>query len=225
MGVEVNVVRVFTDPTGEFGNILGIIDAAAVPEDQRLSVAKHLGYSETVFVELAALGSTVRAQIFTPATELAFAGHPTVGLGWWLSERGTPVESLEVPAGLVAVTRTNGLTKVRARAEWAAEATFLDLPTADDVVALDPDSFTDGHHYAWAWSDESAGAIRSRMFAPNLGIREDEATGADAVRITSRLQRDLVITQGRGSQIFTTYNGDGWVTIGGRTVPERTFTL
>ena len=32
-------------------------------------------------------------------TELPFAGHPTVGAAWWLRERGTPIRTLQVPAG------------------------------------------------------------------------------------------------------------------------------
>src|SRR5947208_2024547 len=44
------------------------------------SIAREFGHPETVFVlKPDNLGSTARVRIFTPATELAFAGHPTVG--------------------------------------------------------------------------------------------------------------------------------------------------
>lgn len=59
-------------------------------------MAAELGFSETVFVDDPATG-TIR--IFTPSTELAFAGHPTVGCAWLLAERGSPVESLRVSSG------------------------------------------------------------------------------------------------------------------------------
>ncbi|MBJ8345038.1 PhzF family phenazine biosynthesis protein [Antrihabitans sp. YC2-6] len=221
MAVDVAVVRVFTSPSGEFGNALGIVSALAVPEADRQTLAAQLGFSETVFVELTADAPIARVQIFTPATELPFAGHPSVGLGWWLDEVETPVDALDVPAGRVAVTRTNGLTKIRAQADWAPAFEFHDLASAADVDALNPTDFRSGHHYAWAWTDRSAGAIRSRMFAPDMGIAEDEATGAAAVRITARLQRDLTITQGRGSQIFTTVLDEDWIQLGGRCVAER----
>jgi len=45
------VLRVFVDESGEFGNLLGIVDGEAVPSDQRQQVAAAVGYSETVFVE------------------------------------------------------------------------------------------------------------------------------------------------------------------------------
>jgi predicted PhzF superfamily epimerase YddE/YHI9 len=219
--VAVDVVRVFTDTEGRFGNELGIVAAADVPEAQRQTLAAELGFSETIFVDETQEGRA-RAQIYTPAVELPFAGHPTVGLAWWLTDQKRPVTALEVPAGEVLVSQEGDITKVRAQAVWAPEFTFHDLASPAQVEALDPGSFADGHHYAWAWTDEAAGAIRSRMFAPLMGIAEDEATGAAAVRLTARLGRDLTITQGRGSQLTTSY-ADGWVTLGGRTVRDRTF--
>ena len=63
------------------------------------------------------------------------------------------------------------------------------------------------------------------MFANNLGVPEDEATGSAAVRITDYLSRDLTITQGNGSQIMTTWSADGWVTVGGRVVNDGIRTL
>lgn len=213
------MVRVFTDADGAFGNALGIVRGEDVPEPDRQALTHALGYSETIFVD-EPQGDTARAQIFTPAVELPFAGHPTVGLAWWLASTGRPVSSLQVPAGEVQVAYDAETTQVRARPEWAPEFTFHDCADPAEVEALDPSRFADGHHYAWAWVDEPAGSIRSRMFAPLMGIAEDEATGAAACRITERLGRGLSITQGRGSQLRTTYD-DGWVFLGGRTVFDR----
>jgi predicted PhzF superfamily epimerase YddE/YHI9 len=58
------------------------------------------------------------------------------------------------------------------------------------------------------------------MFAPHLGIREDEATGAGAVRITEHLNRDLTIIQGQGSMIQTVWSPEGWVQVAGRVVED-----
>ena len=58
------------------------------------------------------------------------------------------------------------------------------------------------------------------MFAVNLGVAEDEATGSAAVRITDYLARDLHITQGKGSVIETTWSPQGWVQVGGRVVDD-----
>jgi predicted PhzF superfamily epimerase YddE/YHI9 len=224
MGTDVSVVRVFTDSEGNFGNPLGVVDASKVAPADRQSLATQLGYSETIFVDLPASGSaTAHARIFTPTTELPFAGHPTVGLSWWLKNRGLPVRTLQVPAGIIAVGYEGEVTTVRARADWAPEFLFHELASTDEVTSADPNDYSDdAAHYIWAWIDEPQGHVRSRMFASDLGVPEDEATGAAAVRITDILSRDLTITQGKGSIIHTWWSPEGWVKVGGRVVDDGT---
>ncbi len=222
MSVDVTVLRVFTDASGNFGNPLGVVDAATVESDRHQRIATELGYSETTFINLPAAGSsTAGARIYTPATELAFAGHPTVGAAWWLQSVGTPIHTLQVPAGLVQVNYDNDITTVSARSDWSPEFAIHDLGGADELAAADPADYSDDvAHYLWTWIDETAGSLRSRMFAPNLGVAEDEATGSAAVRISDYLSRDLLITQGKGSIIETTWSPQGWVRIGGRVVND-----
>jgi predicted PhzF superfamily epimerase YddE/YHI9 len=222
MDIEVSVLRVFTAADGSFGNPLGVIDAATVPENSRQSIAAELGYSETIFIDLPEPGArTAHARIFTPATELPFAGHPSVGAAWWLRERGTPIHTLQLPAGIVEVRYSADLTAVVARAQWGPEFAVHDLPSVEHVLAADPAEYADdGYHYLWAWLDRDRGHIRSRMFANEAGVPEDEATGSAAVRMTDYLSCDLAITQGRGSEIHTTWSPEGWVTVSGRVVSD-----
>ncbi|MGW0175212.1 PhzF family phenazine biosynthesis protein [Rhodococcus sp. NPDC003322] len=224
MSIQVEVVRVFTDHDGRHGNPLGIVDAAQVPPPDRQRLATKLGFSETVFVDLPQPNAeATTAQIFTPATELPFAGHPTVGVSWWLTEQGLRVDTLEVPAGPVATHTSDGVTWVRAKADWAPEFTLHCKPDSAAVHAVDATSFTDGHHYVWAWAGE--GAIAARMFAPDFGVPEDEATGAAAIRITDHLRRNLHITQGRGSKILTRLTPNGWIEVGGLVQRDRPVTV
>jgi len=222
MAIDVTVLRVFTDQDGNFGNPLGVVDASTVDPSERQRIATQLGYSETIFIDLPAPGaSTTHARIFTPTTELPFAGHPTVGASWWLRDYGTPVNTLQVPAGIVQVTFEDDLTAVSARSEWAPEFAIHDLKSTDELFAADPDDYPeDVQNYLWTWLEEPAGTIRSRMFATNLGVPEDEATGAAAVRITDYLSRDLTIVQGKGSVIHTRWSPEGWVRIAGRVVSD-----
>src|SRR3954447_3948577 len=228
MPTDVTVLRVFTDANGDYGNPLGVVDATSVQPADRQRVAAELGYSETIFIHPPGdRVSTTAAHIFTPAVELPFAGHPTVGAAWWLRQRGTPVNTLRVPAGIVQVSRDvqpdGDFTVISARAEWAPDFTLHEMDSVEDVLDARPDDFGDAvEHYVWAWIDEARGAIRSRMFAAELGIPEDEATGAGAVRITEHLSRDLSITQGRGSQLRTNWSADGWVRVAGRVVYDGT---
>src|ERR1700761_1257226 len=113
MSVDVTVLRVFTDAAGDFGNPLGVVDAATVDLKQHQPIAAELGYSETIFVDVpAADGTSASARIYTPATELPFAGHPTVGAAWWLRSIGRPIDTLHTPAGVVRVHYDRDITAV-----------------------------------------------------------------------------------------------------------------
>jgi predicted PhzF superfamily epimerase YddE/YHI9 len=222
MAIDVTVLRVFTDQDGNFGNPLGVVDARQARPGERQRIATQLGYSETIFIDVPQSGAnTAHARIYTPAIELPFAGHPTVGASWWLRDRGTPVRTLQVPAGIVQVAYEDDLTAVSARSEWAPEFAIYDLASIDELFDADPDDYPDDiQNYLWTWTDRERGAIRSRMFAANLGVPEDEATGAAAVRITDYLSRDLTIVQGKGSIIETRWSPEGWVRIAGRVVSD-----
>ncbi len=222
MGIDITMLRVFTDSNGNFGNPLGVVDAGQVGPADRQRLATQLGYSETVFVDLPAAGSTTaHATIYTPRIQIAFAGHPTVGASWWLRENGTPINTLQVPAGLVQVSYGADRTSISARSEWAPEVALHEFDSADTLLAADSGDFSDDTaHYLWAWTDRAGGSLRARMFAANLGVPEDEATGSAAMRITDYLSRDLHITQGKGSIIDTTWNAEGWVGVAGRVISD-----
>jgi predicted PhzF superfamily epimerase YddE/YHI9 len=222
MATEANVLRVFTDAHGKFGNLLGVISAGAVPATDRQRVAAEFGYSDTIFLDDPTPGfGSVRAEIFTPALDLLLAGHPAVGAAWWPRERGKPIRSLQFRAGVVEIRYVGDLVTAEVFAEWTPEFTLHELSSPRDVIDVGPDDHVDGlSHYLWAWIDKWAGHIRSRALAPELGLGEDEATGAGAIRITEHLGRDLIITQGKGSVIYTFSSTRGWVAIGGRVLHE-----
>ena len=209
-----HVLRVFAGPAGSGGNPLGVfLDGADIAQEGRQDVAAELGFSETVFVEDAA---TARLRIFTPATELPFAGHPLVGTAWLLARARRWVDSLRPPAGRVATWEEDDRQWIRGRAEWAPPMALrqYDSPAAVDALAGPPVGV--GMLAAWAWEDETAGRMRARVFAPALGVDEDEATGAAAVVLSAALGRALVIRQGAGSELRARPGHDGSVEVGGR---------
>ncbi len=223
--MELNVLRVFLGPDGGGGNLLGVfLDGTGIEPGRRQSVARELGFSETVFVDEVHDASAHMA-IFTPGSELPFAGHPTVGTAWFLAERGQLVDVLHCKAGDVATWQEDGATWVRARPEWAPRFTFRELGSAEAVDTFDPPRLGEPGVYVWAWEDQRAGRIRSRCFPTDIGIPEDEATGAAAVVMGASIGRPFVIRQGVGSQIVVRPGPDGMVEIGGRTafVERRPF--
>jgi predicted PhzF superfamily epimerase YddE/YHI9 len=214
-----HLLRVFCDEDASGGNPLAVfLDGHEIPSESRQAVAAELGLSETVFVDDVGRGEI---RIHTPAVELEFAGHPTVGTAWLLAEQGSPVERLRPPAGEVAVRYANGASFVAARPEWAPPFEWDQLPSATEVGALAGPPR--GHDLigAWAWIDEEAGSVRTRVFPARLGIAEDEATGAASVLLGARLGRAIDIHQGRGSRILARPVADGYVEIGGRTVLDE----
>lgn len=211
---QLHVLRVFIGPDGRGGNPLGVfLDGAAIPPDRRQVVARDLNFSETVFVDDAAEGAI---RIFTPAVELPFAGHPSVGTAWLFRETGAPAMTLRLPAGEVPIRHDAERTWIRARPDWVHqfERRQLDAPAAVDAFA--GPALGDPGIYVWAWIDEAAGMIRARYFATDYGIVEDEATGAAAVKMGAVLGRPLTIRQGVGSEIVVSPLADGSVEIGGR---------
>jgi predicted PhzF superfamily epimerase YddE/YHI9 len=211
---ELHVLKVFVGPDGRGGNPLGVyLDGGAVPEDRRQAVARRLRFSETVFVDDPAEGAI---RIFTPAAELPFAGHPTVGTGWLLHETGAPATTLRPPAGDVPFRHDAERTWVRARPEWIHRHERRRLETPAAVDSFVGPALGDPGIYVWAWIDEAEGTIRARYFATDYGIVEDEATGAAAVAMGGDLRRDVTIRQGVGSEILVRPKPDGTVEIGGR---------
>lgn len=84
-----DVVDVFTDRPFT-GNPLAVVHGADGLDTGRLqAIAREFNLSETVFpLPPSADGASYRARIFTPAEELPFAGHPSVGVAWVLARDG-----------------------------------------------------------------------------------------------------------------------------------------
>ena len=80
---------VFTDELFG-GNQLAVFpDARDIPENRLQDVAREFNFSETTFVFPASdAAHTRRVRIFTPGTELPFAGHPTIGTAHVLATIG-----------------------------------------------------------------------------------------------------------------------------------------
>jgi trans-2,3-dihydro-3-hydroxyanthranilate isomerase len=79
------IADVFTDRPLE-GNQLGVFtDARDVDPGLMQKLARELNFAETVFVLPAEADGHARIRIFTPSSELPFAGHPTLGSAFVLA--------------------------------------------------------------------------------------------------------------------------------------------
>jgi trans-2,3-dihydro-3-hydroxyanthranilate isomerase len=100
------IVNVFTHNRGALtGNPLCVFESAAEFDSSVMqALARQFNLSETTFI-LPSSRADARVRIFTPAYEMPFAGHPTLGTAHVCRALGLGGESLrlEMQAGLIAV--------------------------------------------------------------------------------------------------------------------------
>src|ERR687886_1028143 len=98
------VADVFTDTPLEGNQLAVFTDGRDLDDETMQALARETKYSETVFVLPTEADADVRIRIFTPASELPFAGHPTLGTAFVL---GGPLQKIvlriETGAGVVPV--------------------------------------------------------------------------------------------------------------------------
>jgi PhzF family phenazine biosynthesis protein len=105
-------VDVFTSTPYHGNPVAVVLDGTGLSAEQMKRFANWMNLSETTFVlPVTDPGADYRVRIFTPAAELPFAGHPTLGTCHaWLASGGTPrqpgVIVQECQAGLVRLRRT-----------------------------------------------------------------------------------------------------------------------
>ncbi len=101
------------------GNGLAVVfDADHLSDDQMQRFAKWVNMAETVFfVESTEEEADYAIRIFTPTTELPFAGHPTLGAAHaWLESGGEPG-----PSGSLIQECRSGLIRLRVERKGTAE--------------------------------------------------------------------------------------------------------
>ena len=70
------------------GNPLAVFpEAEGLSDEQMQQIATEMNLSETTFVTPPEAGGDARVRIFTPAVELPFAGHPSIGTACTLVSR------------------------------------------------------------------------------------------------------------------------------------------
>ena len=110
-------VDVFTDHIFGGNQLAVFLEPRGLSDDEMQSIAKEMNLSETTFV-LPASGAeaAARVRIFTPARELPFAGHPTVGTAWVLANQG------QFPANVRELTLEENIGLVPVRLEGDTRA-------------------------------------------------------------------------------------------------------
>jgi trans-2,3-dihydro-3-hydroxyanthranilate isomerase len=130
------IVNVFTQNQGPFtGNPLCVFEnGAGISSEDMQSLARQFNLSETTFI-LPSTRANARVRIFTPAYEMAFAGHPTLGSAHVCRALKLGGDSLllEMQAGLIPVRAAGDRWTLTAPDASSRE---LDIPRATLAAAL-----------------------------------------------------------------------------------------
>jgi trans-2,3-dihydro-3-hydroxyanthranilate isomerase len=130
------VADVFTDRP-LVGNQLAVFtDASEMDEALFQPLAREINFSETVFVLPAEGEGHARIRIFTPASEIPFAGHPTLGTAFVLAAPLSLDEiKLETKAGVVPVRLERDGPKITFGRMEQPLPTFEPYDAEDELLA------------------------------------------------------------------------------------------
>jgi PhzF family phenazine biosynthesis protein len=113
-----------------------ILDGTGLSDGQMQQIANWTNLSETTFVTPASdPAADYAVRIFTPCSELPFAGHPTLGTAHAVIEAGLAIPKagrliMQCPVGLVQLTIADSGLSFR-----LPRYSVADAPQSDDLVA------------------------------------------------------------------------------------------
>ncbi|HTX44727.1 MAG TPA: PhzF family phenazine biosynthesis protein [Solirubrobacteraceae bacterium] len=176
------IADVFTDEPLQGNQVAVFTDATGLSDEIMQRAARELNLSETVFVFRAEdPNAHLRVRIFTPSTELPFAGHPVLGTAFVVGRAmGSNVVRLETGLGVIPVTlsRSNGGAPYYGEMEQlvpaaepfdAVDELFAALGAAPDPGALPIEAYRNGplHVYVEFPSEDAVASLR-----PDIGALE-----------------------------------------------------
>lgn len=120
------------------GNQLAVVgEAGDLHAAQMQSIARETNFSETTFVTGERDGG-FEVRIFTPRSEIPFAGHPTLGTAWVLRH-----ELLAEPRDRVVLHLGIGEVPVRFEQESESEVVWMDPGAPELARVLEADRFAE----------------------------------------------------------------------------------
>eukprot|EP01037_Dinobryon_pediforme_P013845 gene13845-13961_t len=232
-----HLLDVFTDRPLTGNQLAVVLDAGGLDTANMQAIAREFNLPETVFVQPAKNQMNAAAvRIFTPARELPFAGHPTVGTAVLLGQLRAPELLAREDVSLVLEEAVGDVACIVRHVPGRAPRASFTLPHLPEYVELLGDTsaiaaalglqvqdigfgahvparFSAGVPFAFVpvkdrdclaridldmapWAAAFGGKApvyvycadpqgkghhyRARMFAPDMGIAEDPATGSAA---------------------------------------------
>ena len=246
MRLRFRIVDVFTDRPFAGNQLCVVPEGSEVPASLMQAVALEIGFSETTFVT-ETTDTHYEMRIFTPSTELSFAGHPSLGTAFVLASEGLVSErplTQRVRAGDYpmdvdlsrATVRMGPMTPEFGPEEPATEALAASIGLSLGDVSTTPSpqvvsvgfrhlmvgvrdveavarAFPNPTQLGEVLGKHDAGAVylfsvldssadgpsraKARLFAPEVGLTEDAATGSAGAPLGAYLLQNHLIPPGR----------------------------
>ena len=170
-----HILDVFTD-TPFAGNPLAVVmDCAGLDAARMQKIAREFNLSETVFVRDAGDPvNTARLRIFTPASELPFAGHPTIGAAALIAHLRAPEHILKDELRVVLRQALEGVQFLHARGVF-----HLDLKP-DNILMKDGVAKITDFGAAHIGQEETSKQAGTRLYAAPEAVEARAARDRDA---------------------------------------------
>jgi len=187
MSSPFHIVDVFARETYAGNQLAVVTDAAEMTADEMQAVAAEMDYSETTFVTGEPSDGAWPVRIFTPAAEVPFAGHPTLGtasvIRQHLAEDEPDSVALDLQVGEIPVE-----VRERDRREtlWMRQqppefGETVDREAVTTTLGLDPDRLDD----AWPVQVVSTGL-------PTIIVPLVDRDALEAIELDRQAYDDLV---------------------------------
>jgi len=172
------VVDVFTDRAFAGNPLAVVLDGGELTTEQMQAIAREFNLSETTFPMAAeSAEASYRLRIFTPSTELPFAGHPSIGSAWLMRELGRVSGGRvvqECGAGLLPLTLDGD--RVTLTGGTPSIGPVLDEAAALRAVGLDASDFA-GDSLRWAGAGLEFGYLHVKPDAVARCVPDAAAIG------------------------------------------------
>lgn len=205
-GLGYRIVDVFTDRPLSGNGLCVVLDGC--PEGLMQPIAREVNLSETTFPTVTG-DSSYRMRVFTPAGELSFAGHPSIGTAWvlgpgtWTQTTSGATVTVEAdgegaemsqPDPTLSQVDPDGMAEALGLAgvegAWLSEAggtNHVLVPTTGALEEIQPNlaavralAARSGGISLCAFRRLDDSTLHARVFVPSAGIAEDPGTGSAA---------------------------------------------
>ena len=188
------------------GNQLAVLpEASGLTDGQMQQIAREFNFSESAFVFPAVDDCTRRVRIFTPATEVPFAGHPNVGTAFVLAsigelgDIGSPtVVTFDEKAGRVRVEIHRDGTDLRCvltAPQLLSVGTSVDRAMVSAALSLLPDDIVTTTHPPQVASVGLPFVFVEVRDPDALARARIDMNGFDAIRVTGVVPDILFYTR------------------------------